>query len=61
MSLNDLLDNAEKPERTTLILPDIQPSGTVTVKLVVVAAVTVAFTLPKYTMLFAGVASKFVP
>ena len=32
-----------------------------TVSKVVDAAVTVAFTAPKYTMLFAGVGLKFVP
>ena len=37
------------------------PAGTVTVRLVVLPDVTVAFTAPKYTMLFAGTALKFVP
>jgi len=37
------------------------PVGTVTVKDVVVAVVTFALTAPKKTILFAGVALKFVP
>ena len=37
------------------------PIGAVTVRLVVVAAVTVACVAPKKTMLFAGVLLKFVP
>ncbi len=37
------------------------PAGTVTVKLIVVPDVTVAFTAPKYTTLLAGTALKFVP
>ena len=37
------------------------PAGTTTVNEVAVAADTVAFTAPKYTMLFPGVALKPVP
>jgi hypothetical protein len=37
------------------------PGGTVTVKLVTLAAVTVARVSPKYTMLFAAVALKLRP
>ena len=37
------------------------PEGTVTVKLIVLPDVTVAFTAPKYTRLLAGTALKFVP
>ena len=37
------------------------PKGTVTVKEVAVAAVTLAFTAPKKTMLFDGVVLKLVP
>lgn len=39
----------------------VDPIGTVTASDVEVAAVTVAFTAPKYTTLFAGVVLKFVP
>ena|SRR6188474_3321614 len=40
---------------------NIAPTGTVTVNEVVVPAVTVALTVPKYTMLLAGLESKPVP
>ena len=39
----------------------VAPAGTVTVRLVAVAAVTVARVAPKNTMLLAGEASKLVP
>lgn len=39
----------------------VAPTGTVTVRVVAVAPVTVAFAPPKYTVLFAGVALKLVP
>ena len=39
----------------------VAPTGTVTVRSVVVAAVTVAWVAPKKTMLLAGEASKLVP
>ena len=48
----------------TLIGPNVAPVGTVTVSEVVEAAVTVAFTAPKNTVLFAAPAAaglKFVP
>ena len=45
----------------TVIAAWLAPIGTVTVKLVVLAAVTVAFVAPKKTILLAGVALKFVP
>ena len=40
---------------------DIVINSAVTVKLVVIPEVTIAFTAPKYTMLLAGTALKFVP
>jgi len=61
VTLKKLLVNAINPLVLTDIEACVELAGTVTVKLVVVAAVTVAFALPKYTILFAGVASKFVP
>ena len=39
----------------------VAPIGTVTVRSVLVAAVTVAWVAPKKTMLLAGVASKLLP
>lgn len=39
----------------------VAPAGTVTVNDVAVAAVTVAFAAPKYTILFAAVVLKLVP
>jgi hypothetical protein len=39
----------------------VAPDGTVTVKLVVIPVVIAALTAPKYTMLLAGTALKFVP
>ena len=45
----------------TLTVPVAAPEGTVTVKLVAVAAVTVAWVVPNRTTLLAGVVLKFVP
>jgi hypothetical protein len=45
----------------TVIAPKVAPVGTVTVKLVAVAAVTVARVAPKNTMLLADVVLKPVP
>ena len=39
----------------------VAPTGTVTVKLVAVAVVTVAFVAPNFTLLFAAVVLKLVP
>jgi hypothetical protein len=49
------------PVFKTVIAPKVAPVGTVTVKLVAVAAVTVARVAPKNTMLLAGVVLKPVP
>ena len=45
----------------TLIGWYVAPTGTVTVNEVVVAAVTLALTAPKYTILFSGIELKLVP
>ena len=45
----------------TLTFKCVAPTGTVAVRDVVLAADTVAFVAPKYTILFAGVVLKFVP
>lgn len=52
---------AVKPPTTTLINPDVAPTGTVTVKLVAVLADTVACVPLKRTVLLAGIVEKFVP
>ncbi len=49
------------PVFKTLITELVAPAGTVTVKVVAFADVTVAFVAPKNTMLLAGVVLKFVP
>ena len=48
-------DSAVRVLTVTVIGPKVAPEGTVTVSCVVVAAVTVAFVAPKYTVLLAGV------
>lgn len=54
-------DVAVCPPTVTVIVPVVAPDGTVTVRLVALAAVTVAVVLLNFTVLFAGVALKFVP
>ena len=49
------------PDTVTVIFPVVAPAGTVAVMLVVVLAVAVAVVPLKRTVLFAGVALKFVP
>lgn len=49
------------PLTVTLTAPLVAPAGTVVVKLVVVAAVTVAAVPLNFTLLFAAVGLKFVP
>ena len=55
------VDIAVRPFTVTLTGPKVAPEGTATVREVADAALTVAFTAPKYTVLLTGVASKWVP
>jgi hypothetical protein len=59
--INGAAEEAMSPLLNTLMGWLVAPAGTVTVKLVVVPAVTVAWVAPKNTMLFPKVASKPVP
>jgi hypothetical protein len=63
VTMNDFTEYAVNPvvRFVTVIGWYVAPTGTVTLSEVEVAAVTVAFTAPKYTMLFAAVVLKFVP
>ena len=61
--LNGSCEYAVKPElkSVTEIYWYVEPTGTITVSEVAVAAETVAIVAPKNTILFAGVVLKFVP
>ena len=61
VTTNGLAEKALRVSINTLIGSNVAPAGTIAVIEFVEAAVTTAFTAPKYTLLLAGVALKLLP